>query len=153
MPANGSAAGGNIPRYDATLGDCSTRPDGAYSGPVLDDPTDVDAPYSDARTDGWKVAQTQNDYLFKVEEGGYYGHPNPKRCEWIMNGGGLPGDTRVDVYPAGTQPDANYRGALYDFERNKAPAGSLEYRSATFGGGLQGKLLVTRYSNGDDFWC
>lgn len=150
VPANGSAAGGNIPRYNAALGAGATRPDGSYAGPVLDAPGDVDAPYSNLKTDGWKVTQTQNDYLFRVVEGGYYGHPNPKRCEWIMNGGGTPGDARVDVYPAGTPPDPNYRGAAFNFEKNKAPAGSLEYRSTTFGGALQGKLLVTRYSNGDD---
>ena len=41
VPANGSAAGGNIPRYDPIPGTCEHRPDGGYSGPVLDDPSDV----------------------------------------------------------------------------------------------------------------
>ena len=30
---------------------------------------------------------TQNDYLLRVEKGGYYGHPNPARAEYVLNGG------------------------------------------------------------------
>jgi len=151
VPANGSAAGGNIPRYDASEGDCSTRPDGGYSGPVLDDPSDVNAEYLSDRTDGWKINKSQHDFLFKVEEDGYYGHPNPKRCEWIMNGGNPTGSNdgpnEVDAYPAGTQPDPNYRGFAYDFGLGVSPNGVIEYQSS---GEHQGKLLVVRYSRYDD---
>ncbi len=47
-PTNGSAAGGNTP-----------------AGPG-NDPVGIT-----------NVTQTQNDYLFRITEGGYYGHPNP----------------------------------------------------------------------------
>ncbi|MEL7237143.1 MAG: hypothetical protein AAGK74_21760, partial [Chloroflexota bacterium] len=30
---------------------------------------------------------TQPDLFFRVVEGVYYGHPNPTRCEWVLNGG------------------------------------------------------------------
>lgn len=151
VPANGSAAGGNIPRYDASQGDCSTRPEGGYSGPVLDDPSDVSGQYSSDQTDGWRVNQTQSDFLFQVEEDGYYGHPNPARCEWIMNGGGAANDaTRVEGYPSSVSADPNYRGIAFDFGLNVSPNGAIEYQSNTFGGALRGKLLVTRYSNFDD---
>lgn len=153
VPANGSAAGGIVPRYDPPPGACEAR--GGYSGPVLDSPSDVpEATYRSDRTDGWVIArQTLHDYLFKIEEGGYYGTPNPKRCEWILNGGGVgfPGypSTDVDAYPDSVAPDPNYRGPAGDFGENISPNGSIEYRGSAFGD-LQGKLLVTRYSLGND---
>ncbi|PPS41412.1 Ig-like domain-containing protein [Chroococcidiopsis sp. TS-821] len=108
---------------------------------------------------------TQNDYLYKVEEGGYYGHPNPKRGEYILNGGNpTSGVDPAEVvsyvdpvtkvayagYPVGVKPDPNYRGYAYDFGRNKSPNGVIEYQSNTFGGALKNKLLVTQYSGGND---
>ena len=151
VPTNGSNLGGIVPRYDLSGLDSGVC-DG-YNGPKLDDPSDVDGKYVDDRTDGWLVEdQVQSDFLFRVEEGGYYGHPNPKRCEWILNGGGNYEDeeARVNIYKSDTDPDPNYRGFAYDFERNKSPNGVIEYKSNTFGGSLQGKLLVARYSNEDD---
>jgi glucose/arabinose dehydrogenase len=151
VPTNGSAAGGNVPRFNPSLGDCSTRPEGGYSGPVLANPADVNAPYLSDQTDGWRINQTQSDYLFIVEEGGYYGHPNPTRCEWIMNGGGTATDsTRVQGYSSSVSPDPNWRGAAFDFGLNVSPNGAIEYQSSTFGGALRGQLLVTRYSNFND---
>jgi hypothetical protein len=141
-PTNGSAAGGNVPAIPSTLPDsCERRIDGKeYSGPK-----------GKPGING--VNQTQKDWLFRVVQGGYYGHPHPLRCEWIMNGGNPrsqsdPAD--VTPYPVGTQPDPNYRGAAFDFGLNKSPNGAIEYRSNTFGGALKGRLLVARYSLGDD---
>jgi hypothetical protein len=144
-PTNGSAAGGNVPAIPSRLPSaCDTRIDGkAYTGPK-----------GKPGING--VAQVQKDWLFRIEAGGYYGHPNPLRCEWILNGGnpksgsGNDGPTEVYVYPGGTQPDPNFRGADYDFGLNSSPNGSTEYRSNTFGGALKGRLLVTRYSLPDD---
>ena len=150
VPANGSAAGGIIPRYDPLPGTCENRPDGGYSGPVLDNPTDVNSEYRSERTDGWVIRETQNDYLFKIEEGGYYGTPNPKRCEWILFGGGTASDSSdVPEYPASVASDPNYRGFVFDYGKNYSPNGSLEYEGAAFGE-LRGKLLTVRYSQGDD---
>lgn len=135
-PTNGSAAGGNTPDNPATK-------------KVNEGLTDVG---------------TQNDYLFKIQKGGYYGHPNPKHKEYILNGGNpTKGDDLAEVlkektdtgkeyagYSVGIKPDADYKGFAYDFGRNRSPNGAIEYKSNTFGGALQGKLLVTEYSGGDD---
>jgi hypothetical protein len=56
----------------------------------------------------------------------------------------------VVQYPSGTQSDPNYRGYAFNFGLNISPNGVIEYRSDAFGGALQGKLLVARYSNFDD---
>jgi glucose/arabinose dehydrogenase len=92
----------------------------------------------------------RKDYLLRIEQGGYYGTPNPKRCEWVLFGGGTsPLNDRVPEYPDSVEPDPNYRGFAYDFGKNVSPNGALEYRGDAFPD-LKGKLLVTRYSNGDD---
>ena len=156
VPANGSRQGGVVPRYNPLPGTCENRPEGGYSGPVLASPGDVpDAEYVTAggRTDGWQIDQRLQDYLFRIEPGGYYGTPNPARCEWILNGGGvgLPGNpsTRVEQYPDTVAPDPNYRGPAGSFGESVSPNGALEYRGNAFPA-LRGQLLVTRYSRYDD---
>ena len=136
VAANGSAAGGNTPAsVNGTV-----RPDGTtYNGPSIPALTNVQ--------------QTQKDWLFRIVKGGYYGHPNPTRGEYVMNGGN-PSSTldpaEVKSYPEGTAPDRNYRGYSYDFQTNASPNGTIEYKSNTFNGALKGKLLVVRYSQHDD---
>lgn len=159
VPANGSAAGGNVPRYAPLPGTCEAR--GGYNGPVVANQSDLDKYQATGvndlgqtvSVDGWRVDQTLNDYLFKIEEGGYYGYPNPKRCEWILNGGavGFPGyeSTVIDAYPSGTGYDPDYRGPAGDFGKNISPNGAVEYKGSAFPT-LQGKLLVVRYGGGDD---
>ena len=173
-PANGSAAGGNVPRFDPNFyqlpsGACETRPEGGYTGPRLTATDAVDAEYlgppAQSKTDGWKITDTQHDFLFRVVKDGYYGHPNPKRCEWILNGGNPtanadpaevvyevgPSNAKVKKgYKVGTQPDPNYKGFSFDFGTSKSPNGAIEYESNTFGGQLKGKLLVVQYSTGNN---
>ena len=146
-PANGSAAGGNAPGTPADLADVpnnmrldynGTNP---YSGPVVAPRVEID--------------QVIDDFLFDVKEGGYYGHPNPTRGEYVLNGGNtIPqGNTTVydpSGYPKGTPADRNYRGVAYDFGKNISPDGVIEYKSKAFGGALQGDLLVARYNTGSD---
>jgi hypothetical protein len=147
VPTNGTAAGGNSPGTPATLpASCANRIDDAANGD-----------YTGPQVPAANNHPTQRDFLFRVEAGGYYGHPNPLRCEWVLNGGnptaGLdPGEAGADTnrYPVGTLPDRNYRGAAYDFGFNKSPNGVIEYQSDTFGGALAGQLLVVRYSNSND---
>ncbi len=86
-------------------------------------------------------------------KGGFYGHPNPVRGEYVMNGGNpTPNSDPAEVasYPVGTKPDANYRGYAFDFQMNKSPNGVIEYRNNAFNGVLKGKILVVRYSQNDD---
>ncbi|PKH42729.1 putative Ig domain-containing protein [Nocardioides alpinus] len=154
VPTNGTASGGNSPGVTASGGtltrtgqvpgrnvtsECATRRiDGApYTAPTVPAVTNHN---------------TQRDFLFDVEAGGYYGHPNPSRCEWVLNNGGNPegAGSGGSKYTASVAPDRNYRGWAYDFEFNKSPNGVIEYRSNTFGGELKGRLMVVRFSNFDD---
>ncbi|MDX6681898.1 MAG: large repetitive protein, partial [Solirubrobacteraceae bacterium] len=143
-PTNGSAAGGNTPATPSPLpASCQRRTDaatrGAYTGPSVPSLTNIPT--------------AQDDYLNRVVKGGYYGHPNDKRCEWALNGANPTAGidpSQVSAYPEGVQPDRNFRGAAYRFGPHYSPDGAIEYRSSAFGGALRGMLLVTRYSAGDD---
>lgn len=136
VPTNGSAAGGNTPAsVKGTL-----RTDGSkYNGPVVPALTNVQ--------------QTMKDFLFRVTKGGYYGHPNPLRGEYAMNGGnptGAEDSAQVNDYPVGTRPDNNWRGYSFDFQNNMSPDGAIEYKSNTFNGALKGSIMVVRYSQHND---
>ncbi len=123
-PTNGSAAGGNTP----------AAPDGSAVG--LNN-----------------VSQTQNDYLFRIEDGGYYGHPNPTLGNYVLGGGNPTSGAdvaQVDAYPIGTLPEDNYGGFAYDFGKNQSPNGAIEFNADVFDNALNGKLIVTRFSGGDD---
>lgn len=143
VPTNGSAGGSNTPGTPSPLpAACQNRIDqttnGNYTGPSVPGLTNV---------------VEQNDYLFRVVAGGYYGHPNPKRCEWVMNGGNPTSGNdpaQVGNYPVGTQPDRNWRGFAFDFGVHFSPNGVIEYQSGALNGELQGKLLVVRYVNSKD---
>ncbi|MGB7156920.1 MAG: Ig-like domain-containing protein, partial [Tepidisphaeraceae bacterium] len=90
---------------------------------------------------------------FDIKKGGYYGHPNPKLNNYVLNGGDPTSgvdDNEVASYPNGTQPDSNYRGDVYNFGKNYSANGIIEYKGNAFGGTLDGKLMVVRYSGGDD---
>lgn len=143
VPTNGSAAGGNVPAVpaDADLpATCANRPDGTYVGrPKV-------------------AAQTSNpeetDYVFDVKPNRYYGHPNPSRCEYVLNNGNpTAGQDRFEnsKYPVGTQPDPNYDLAgVYNAGLHASANGAIEYTGGAFGGALDGKLLYLRYSSGSD---
>ncbi|WP_180336469.1 Ig-like domain-containing protein, partial [Pontibacter ramchanderi] len=144
VPTNGSAAGGNTPalKSGTTWSNGST-----YTGPNIPAMTDV--------------RDTQSDYLFRVVKGGYYGHPNVLRNEYILNGGNPtskedPGEVVWTIngtnygYPVGTPTEPKYKWWAYDFGTNMSPNGVIEYKSNAFDGKLTGKLLVCRFSGGDD---
>ncbi|MEH2425621.1 MAG: Ig-like domain-containing protein [Nostoc sp.] len=143
VPTNGSAAGGNTPNTPIHLPiACQNRIDKATNGA-----------YTSPSVPGLSNIGTQRDYLFRVVKNGYYGHPNPKRCEWVLSGGNPTNGTdpgQVNEYPIGTRPDRNWKGIAFDFGEHFSPNGIIEYRSNILGGQLQGKLLVTRYSAGKD---
>ena len=160
VPGNGSAAGGNMPRYAPIPGTCENRTDGGYSGTMLTDTSALPNYVStgtipDGATvpvDGWRINQTMNDYLFRIEQGGYYGTPNPKRCEWILFGGGVgtgSKDDIIDGFPSSVTPDPNYRGYAHNFGQNISPNGVIEYQGTAFSQ-YNGMLLVVRYATGDN---
>ncbi len=127
---NGSAAGGNTPAKPGVAGTQLTN------------------------------VATQNDYMFRIQQGKYYGHPNPLRGDYILGGGNPtsgadpfeiePTPERPSAYPVGTQPESNFGGIAYNFGKNYSPNGMIEYRGNAFGGALNGKILIVRYSGGDD---
>jgi WD40 repeat protein len=146
-PTNGSAAGANIPTVPTTLpASCQSRIDSATNGAYsYDGPSFATIMYN-------PVAQT--DFIHRVEQGGYYGHPNPSRCEYISYGGNPTGGTdpwQESQYPVGVQPDRNFRADdVYDAGLHASANGTIEYRGDAFGGKLAGKILVVRYSAGKD---
>lgn len=153
VPANGTAGGSNSPasaNYVKAANDNKVRrPDGSFYN-------HTDFPVVPAITGNSVV---QKDWLLRVVQGGYYGHPNPYRGEFVLNHGGqeyqgIPGQTQpyVDVpnYPDMLGPDPNYRNAAFDFGLNKSPNGVIEYQSNVFNGRLKGLLMVARFSNGND---
>jgi len=127
---NGSAAGGNTPAKPGVSGT------------------------------GLNNVATQDDYLFEIDQNGYYGAPNPTRGEYILNGGNPtsgfdPGEIgttqeRPAAYPVGTPPEASYKGFEYNFGKNYSANGLIEYKGNAFNGALAGKILIVRYSGGDD---
>ncbi|PYE55735.1 NPCBM/NEW2 domain-containing protein [Deinococcus yavapaiensis] len=136
VPTNGSAAGGNTPGTPTPLpAACGSRPDGAYTAPAVPALTNV--------------GSTQHDYLFRITPGGYYGHPNPLRCEWVMNGGNPTSKldpAEVPEYPVGTLPDRNWKGSAYDFGEHASPNGVIEEYTNAPTSALRNRLLVVRYS-------
>lgn len=100
----------------------------------------------------------QDDHLYRIEGGGYYGHPNPARGQYVLNGGNPTAEVdpaevvaigNYSGYPIGTMPDANYRGYARNLGRSRSPNGTIEYRSPLFGGALTNRLLIVEYSGGD----
>lgn len=99
------------------------------------------------------LKQTTDDVLLKIEPGKYYGHPNPARGEYVLNGGNPTAGRdpmEVSEYPVGVTPEPNYALPAFDFGKNYSPNGLIEYKSGKFNGALDGAILVTRYSDGKD---
>lgn len=82
----------------------------------------------------------QPDELNLIEQGGFYGHPNPTRAECVFGDGSF----------QGVSPSANYKPATHDLGLNRSANGIIEYRGDAFCGSLRSALLVTNYSVGDD---
>ncbi|WP_354500164.1 malectin domain-containing carbohydrate-binding protein [Mycetocola sp. 2940] len=162
VPTNGTAGGANTPGVTVNANGTFTREAAAgIPGFSTVDGTDVTEQcvrrgYTGGSVQPIANQPTQRDLLFDVVAGGYYGHPNPTRCEWVLNEGNDPANPPLSPgqggsrYALGQKADPNYRGIAYDFEFNKSPNGALEYKSSTFDGQLKGRLVVTRFSNNND---
>ena len=142
-PLNGSSAGGNTPETPDNVAAVPRRLDydraGPYTGPRV-------APLSDVRL-------TAVDVMERILKGAYYGHPNPTLGEYVLNCGNPtagPDPDEVPQYPVGTRPDRNWRPPVWRFGQHWAPCGVIEFKGDAFGGTLDGKLLVARYSGGKD---
>jgi len=101
-----------------------------------------------------KVTVAENDGLYLVQPGKYYGHPNPLHKFYVLNGGNPTSGVdpfEIAQYPVGTLPHAEWQQPIYDFGQHQSPNGALAYFNGTvFGGLLKGKMLTARYSGGDD---
>ena len=94
-----------------------------------------------------------DDYFTQIVQGKYYGHPNPARGEYRLNGANPtsgPDPFEVPEYPTGTQPNANWREPDLDLGLHRSADGSAEFKSNVFGANLQGQILLTEYSGGKD---
>ncbi|MFD1506959.1 choice-of-anchor D domain-containing protein [Georgenia yuyongxinii] len=167
VPTNGTAGGANSPGVTANANGTFTRvaAPGIPGFATVNGRNVTDAclnhridgqPYTGGSVPAINNHPTQQDHLYRVEEHGYYGHPNPERCEWVLHEGNDPANPPTAAgqggskYPAGTKADSNYRGIAYNLGFNKSPNGALEYKSETFDGQLKGRLIVTRFSNNND---
>ena len=141
---NGSSSGGNTPAFSSSNAS-------QINGTRIDTGLPYDGPNVPGLTN---VQQTENDYLYNIVQGGYYGHPNPTRGEYVLDGGNpSTGGVANEIftgYPSGTNPDSNYRGAAWNFGPHVSADGIIEYQDKTFNGALQNMLLVTEYSAGND---
>ncbi|NHC14407.1 Kelch repeat-containing protein [Motilibacter deserti] len=82
----------------------------------------------------------QNDDLNLIEEGRYYGTPNPTRGECVFKNGSY----------QGVAPAPNYTPPMFDLGPNRSANGIIEYTGSAFCGQLDKSLLITNYSVGDD---
>ena len=95
------------------------------------------------------IAATPEEMLYRVQRGKYYGHPNPSRGEYVLNGGN-PTSGRdpfeVTAYPVGTKPLANFEPSLiYNLRPGggNSANGMCEY---TAKGQLNGRLMIAYFS-------
>ncbi|MEM7384540.1 MAG: Ig-like domain-containing protein [Verrucomicrobiota bacterium] len=90
------------------------------------------------------------EVMIRIEEGKYYGHPNPSRDEWVLLGGN-PTDGvdpwEIPELPVGTRPEPGFDPALLirNLEKDKGPSanGVCEWTKA---GPLHGRLLFCFYT-------
>jgi glucose/arabinose dehydrogenase/Ca2+-binding RTX toxin-like protein len=83
----------------------------------------------------------QPDLLVRLQQGAYYGHPNPHRDECVFKDGSY----------QGVAPPPNYQPPVADLGDHRSANGTIEYTSAdAHCGSLQGDLLIANYSVGDD---
>ncbi len=132
VPINGSMGGKNLPtsnpedeRYIAPFGKYAEY-DGPKNIPAIDN-----------------YAYSMPDFMYRIEKGRYYGHPNPIRAEYVLNRGDE--DVNHSSY-RGIKPGPNYHQPIHDFGLHASPNGIVEYKNDAFGGKLQGMMLVTRYN-------
>ncbi len=130
---NGAAAGGNLPERPA-----SDKRAGPYQK-MLNKIDELDL--------------TTDDTLIAIKQGRYYGHPNPRRDEYVLNGGNPTREIDADEvskYPIGTMPEANFELPVMTYGKNRSANGMVEFKSDVFGSSLRGAILVTRFSAGGD---
>jgi hypothetical protein len=161
---NGSAPGGTTPATPAPgSGPYLPRVDAAANGGYVPPATQVAQVTNSPLDEADKLYRIRGP-VNGVPAGGvpYFGHPNPARNEYILNGGNpTSGRDRNEAtpYPVGTQPDRNYDAAdAYEYTNGTAtdsPSadGIIQYKGAAFSGGLTGRLLIIAYSSAKEIYA
>ena len=94
------------------------------------------------------------DFLAHVQQGKYYGHPNPSQGNYVLNGGNPTAGGRPvrDAAVPGRRPARRGRTSSRSSTSglHRSANGIDEYTSNVFGTTLRNKLLIAEYSNGDD---
>jgi glucose/arabinose dehydrogenase len=87
--------------------------------------------------------------LVRIVEGGYYGHPNPSRNQYVLLGGNPTAGVdpwEVPEYPVGVRPEPNFNAANLIFNlksiNGTSANGCAEYELP---GPLNGRLLICFY--------
>ena len=90
--------------------------------------------------------QVQTGDLVRIVQGGYYGHPNPSRKQYVLMGGNPTAGIdpwEIVEYPVGVEPDPHFNPANLIFNlksvNGTSADGCTEY---TLPGPLKGRLLV-----------
>ena len=77
----------------------------------------------------------------RLQEGRYYGHPNPHRDECVFRDGSF----------QGVAPLPNYEPPIADLGASRSANGTIEYESSSAHcGALEGDLVIANYSIGDN---
>jgi len=101
------------------------------------------------------LPNAEDDWLFRITPGKYYGHPNPQQHHYVLNGGNPDGVIRIGTVPeykVGTQPDRDWEPAILDIGVHCSANGIIEYRGSAFHGKLDRHLMMCRYSGGSDIF-
>ena len=151
---NPSAAGAKVKVYAAGVRnayDLVWHPNGKLYAPV-NESADGNAPAGPGNP-AINDLPAGRDFLATIQQGGYYGHPNPSIGKYVLNGGNPTAGVdpwEQPQYPVGVQPDAAWRRPIADFGVHRSANGIDVYSNGAFGGRLNGHLLIAEFSNGDD---
>jgi len=99
------------------------------------------------------LSPAEDDWLFRVAPGKYHGHPNPAAGHFVLNGGNPTDDfdfAEAIAYPVGVRPDRDWNPAVYVIGQHVSANGVIEYRGPACNGKLDRRLMICRYSRGND---
>ncbi len=100
-----------------------------------------------------QVRVAEDDWLFDIQKGHYYGHPTVLNGHYVLNGGNPTPEydfAEICEYPVGTKSDPAWTPATYSFGQHISANGVIEYKSDKFNGRMKGALIVCRYAYDSD---
>ena len=101
------------------------------------------------------ITAMSHEQLLQIMEGKYYGHPNPSRNEYVLNGGNPTEEEdpwEVSEYPVGVQPESNFDPLLIHDIRPSGGNSANGMAQYTFDGPLNGRLLIAYFSGGKNIY-